>query len=85
MQKRAYSREFKLDIVRQVATGQKRLLRHVENMALRRVSFLAGGKSIKSKEKLHFNLHKQMDQRRKSSGLPSLSSSVDNWLWKIRF
>ncbi len=55
MQKRMHSREFKLELVRQIATGQKRLLKRAANMAWQRVCCRGGAKNIKSVEKQYLS------------------------------
>ena len=84
MQKRVHSREFKLEIVRQITTGQKLLLRFVENMAWQRVCFHAGEKNIKSGVKRHLSLRKQKGHPPKNRGFVNLNSFVGSWPWRIR-
>ena len=51
MQKRMHSREFKLDVVRQIASGQKRPAQAAANMVLLTACCRAGAESIRSVEK----------------------------------
>src|SRR6266705_3345397 len=60
------------------------LLKHVENMALLRVSFRVGEKSIRSEENPHFSLCRQKGQPHKISGLPNSNSFVGSLPWRIR-
>ncbi len=66
MQKQVHSREFKLDIVRQVATGQKRPAQVCREYGIAE-SVLS--RWSRNEEKQHFIHHKEMGQQRRNSGL----------------
>ncbi len=68
MQKQVHSREFKLDIVRQVATGQKRPAQVCREYGIAE-SVLS--RWSRNEEKQHFSYHKQKESRLKNSGLQS--------------
>ena len=51
MQKRIHSREFKLEVVRQIASGQKRPAQACREYGLAESVLSAGAKSIRSAEK----------------------------------
>ena len=76
MQKRVHSKEFKLDIVRQVATGQKRPAQACREYGLADSVLSRWRKEYE--EKQHFNLSSQKERQHRSIELLNSNSSVGN-------
>ncbi len=84
MQKRMHSREFKLELIRQIATGQKRPAQACREYGLADVCFPDGAKNIKSVVKQHLGQQTKKGQRHRNSALRNSNNFAGNWPWRIR-